>query len=311
MPYEQIPPTLVKAFLAAEDRKFFEHGGIDLQGLVRASSRDVWNMVRGRKLQGGSTITQQVAKNVLLNNDATFGRKIKEAILARRLEETLPKERILELYLNEIWLGYRSYGVAAAAYNYFGKPLNELTVAQMAYLAALPKGPDNYHPIRHRTAALGRRNWIIGEMANMGAISRQQADQALHEDLKVQTAPERTHYRDADYFLEEARLRANGVVGKKAEDGGLYIRTTLDSQAADRRAGGADARAGSLRPSPRLARGAGAHLAAARLGEGGGLKRWRRPSGGPGGLRRSTRSPAGWFTSSCPPAARATSTPRT
>ena len=230
VPYEQIPPTLVKAFLAAEDRKFFEHGGIDLQGLMRASSRDVWNMVRGRKLQGGSTITQQVAKNVLLNNDATFGRKIKEAILARRLEETLPKERILELYLNEIWLGYRSYGVAAAAYNYFGKPLNELTVAQMAYLAALPKGPDNYHPIRHRTAALGRRNWIINEMANMGAVSSQQADQALHEDLKVQTAPERTHYRDADYFLEEARLRANGVVGKKAEDGGLYIRTTLDSK---------------------------------------------------------------------------------
>ena len=119
VPYEQIPPTLVKAFLAAEDRKFFEHGGIDLQGLVRASSRDVWNMARGRKLQGGSTITQQVAKNVLLNNDATFGRKIKEAILARRLEETLPKERILELYLNEIWLGYRSYGVAAAAYQLF------------------------------------------------------------------------------------------------------------------------------------------------------------------------------------------------
>ncbi len=230
VPYEQIPPTLVKAFLAAEDRKFFEHGGIDLQGLVRASGRDVWNMARGRKLQGGSTITQQVAKNVLLNNDATFGRKIKEAILARRLEETLPKERILELYLNEIWLGYRSYGVAAAAFNYFGKPLNELSVAQMAYLAALPKGPDNYHPIRHRTAALGRRNWIIGEMANMGAVSRQQAEAALHEDLRVQTTPERTHYRDADYFLEEARLRAIGVVGKKAEDGGLYVRTTLDSR---------------------------------------------------------------------------------
>ena len=230
VPYDQIPPLQVKAFLAAEDRKFFEHGGIDLSGLGRAMTRDVWNLARGRKLQGGSTITQQVAKNVLLSNDQTFGRKIKEAILARRIEETLPKERILELYLNEIWLGYRSYGVAAAAFNYFGKPMNELSIAQMAYLAALPKGPDNYHPIRHRTNAIARRNWIINEMAAMGAITRPQAEAAMQEDLKVQTTPERTHYRDADYFLEEARLRAIGVVGDKAEDGGLYVRTTLDSQ---------------------------------------------------------------------------------
>jgi penicillin-binding protein 1A len=230
VPYSEIPPLQVKAFLAAEDRKFFEHGGIDLSGLGRAMTRDVWNLARGRKLQGGSTITQQVAKNVLLSNDPTFGRKIKEAILARRIEETLPKERILELYLNEIWLGYRSYGVAAAAFNYFGKPLSELSVAQMAYLAALPKGPDNYHPIRRRTQAIGRRNWIINEMAAMGAITRPQAEAAMREDLKVQTTPERTHYRDADYFLEEARLRAISTVGAKAENGGYYVRTTLDSQ---------------------------------------------------------------------------------
>ncbi len=230
VPYNEIPPLQVKAFLAAEDRKFFEHGGIDVSGLGRAMTRDLWNLARGRRLQGGSTITQQVAKNVLLTNDPTFGRKIKEAILARRIEETLPKERILELYLNEIWLGYRSYGVAAAAFNYFGKPLNELSVAQMAYLAALPKGPDNYHPVRHRTYAIARRNWIIGEMAAMGWITRPQAEAAMKEDLKVQTAPERTHYRDADYFLEEARLRAISLVGPKAENGGLYVRTTLDSQ---------------------------------------------------------------------------------
>jgi penicillin-binding protein 1A len=229
VPYNEIPSLQVKAFLAAEDRKFFEHGGIDISGLGRALTRDVWNLARGRKLQGGSTITQQVAKNVLLSNDPTFGRKIKEAILARRIEETLPKERILELYLNEIWLGYRSYGVAAAAFNYFGKPLNELSIAQMAYLAALPKGPDNYHPLRHRTAAIGRRNWIIGEMAAMGAITRPQAEAAMHEDLKVQTTPERAHYRDADYFVEEARRTALNQLGKKAEDGGLYVKTTLDS----------------------------------------------------------------------------------
>ncbi len=230
VPYDQIPPLQVKAFLAAEDRKFFEHGGIDVSGLGRAMTKDVLNLAKGRKLQGGSTITQQVAKNVLLSNDQTFGRKIKEAILARRLEQTLPKERILELYLNEIWLGYRSYGVAAAAFNYFGKPLNELTLAQMAYLAALPKGPDNYHPIRHRTAAIGRRNWIINEMLVMGAVTRPQAEAAMREDLTVQTTPERAHYRDADYFLEETRLRAAGTLGAKADNGGLYIRTTLDSK---------------------------------------------------------------------------------
>jgi penicillin-binding protein 1A len=230
VPYDQIPPLQVKAFLAAEDRKFFEHGGIDVEGLGRALMRDIGNLARGRKLQGGSTITQQVAKNVLLTGDQTFGRKIKEAILARRLEQTLPKERILELYLNEIWLGYRSYGVAAAAYNYFGKPLNELDLAQMAYLAALPKGPDNYHPIRHRTAAIARRNWILGEMVAMGAVTKAQAEAAMREDLKVQTTPERAHYKDADYFLEETRLRIAGTLGQKADNGGLYIRTTLDSR---------------------------------------------------------------------------------
>ncbi len=220
----------MKAFLAAEDRKFFEHGGIDVEGLGRAMTRDLFSVARGHKLQGGSTITQQVAKNILLTNDQTFGRKIKEAILARRIEQTLPKERILELYLNEIWLGYRSYGVAAAAYNYFGKSLNELDLAQMAYLAALPKGPDNYHPIRHRTAAIARRNWIISEMASMGAVTREQAQAAMREDLNVQTTPEHAHYKDADYFLEETRLRLASTLGAKAVNGGLYIRTTLDSR---------------------------------------------------------------------------------
>ena len=230
VPYDQIPQTLVKSFLAAEDRKFFEHGGIDVSGLGRAVTKDVWNLARGRRLQGGSTITQQVAKNVLLSNEHSFGRKIKEAILARRLEETLPKERILELYLNEIWLGNHSYGVAMAAYNYFGKPLNELTPAEMAYLASLPKGPSNYDPIKRRTAAIGRRNWVLAEMAASGWLSRPAAEAAIHEDLKVQTEPQRAHYRDADYFVEEARLRALGTIGKKSEDGGLYIRTTLDSR---------------------------------------------------------------------------------
>ncbi len=229
-PYDQIPPLLARAFLAAEDRKFFEHGGIDLSGLGRAVTRDAFNVVRGRRLQGGSTITQQVAKNILLSGEHSFGRKIKEAILARRIEETLPKTRILELYLNEIWLGYRSFGVGAAAYNYFGKPMGELSLAEMAYLASLPKGPSNYDPIRRRSEAIRRRNWVLGTMADEGFVTRAQADAAMHEDLKVQIRPERTHYLDADYFMEEVRQRAFANVGKKVEDGGLYMRTTLDSR---------------------------------------------------------------------------------
>jgi penicillin-binding protein 1A len=230
VPYDQMPPMLTKAFLAAEDRKFFEHGGIDVAGLGRAMTRDLLNVVRGRRLQGGSTITQQVAKNVLLTNEHSFGRKIKEAILARRLEQILPKKRILELYLNEIWLGYRSYGVGAAAFNYFGKPLNELSVAEMAYLASLPKGPSNYDPIKRRNEAIRRRDWVLAQMADEGFITKAQAIEAMKEDLKVQLRPERAHYHDADYFMEEVRERAMAVVGPKADDGGLYIRTTLDSR---------------------------------------------------------------------------------
>ena len=143
VPYDNMPPQLAQAFLAAEDRNFFSHGGVDAMGLTRAMMKNVMNAVNGRRLEGGSTITQQVAKNVLLTSEATVGRKLKEAILAGRLEKTLNKEQILELYLNEIWLGYRSYGVGAAAYNYFGKSISDLSLAECAYLASLPKGPDN------------------------------------------------------------------------------------------------------------------------------------------------------------------------
>ena len=230
VPYAQLPPTLVRAFLTAEDRKFYEHGGIDVVGMGRALTRDVFAVARGRRLQGGSTITQQVAKNILLSNDQSFGRKVKEAILARRLEETIPKNRILELYLNEIWLGYRSYGVGAAAYNYFGKSLNDLDLAQMAYLAALPKGPDNYHPIRRKANAIGRRNQILKDMGDLGWVSRAQAEAAMREDLVVQSAPQRAQYKDADYFVAEVRRNAEQDLGDKVEGGGMYLRTTLDSR---------------------------------------------------------------------------------
>jgi len=228
VPYDNIPPQLVQAFLAAEDRNFFQHSGVDVQGLSRAMAKNVLNAARGRRLEGGSTITQQVAKNVLLTSDATIGRKLKEAILARRLEQTLDKPQILELYLNEIWLGYRSYGVGAAAYNYFGKSINDLTLAEAAYLAALPKGPDNYHPIRRKANAMGRRNWILGQMADLGWVSREDAAKAMAEDLKVQAAPTRAKYRDADYFVEEVRQRGMVTLGPRLTEGGYYMRTTLD-----------------------------------------------------------------------------------
>lgn len=228
VPYEQIPPVVVQAFLAAEDRHFFQHGGVDVAGLGRAMAKNVVNLLRGRRLEGGSTITQQVAKNVLLNNDSTIGRKVREAILAQRLEAVLSKEQILELYLNEIFLGYRSYGVAAAAYNYFGKSLDQLTPAEAAFLAALPKGPNNYHPRRRTEAATERRNWILGQMREIGWLTREQEQAAVAQPLVVQDAPRRAQYQDADYFVEEARRRALSQFGQDVNRGGYYMRTTLD-----------------------------------------------------------------------------------
>jgi penicillin-binding protein 1A len=231
VPYDEIPPVVTQAFLAAEDRNFFHHGGIDVGGLGRAMAKNVLNFVRGRRLEGGSTITQQVAKNIMLTNQATVGRKLKEAILARRLEATLDKRQILELYLNEIFLGYRSYGVASAAFNYFGKPLDRLTLSEAAFLAALPKGPSNYHPIKNKARAIERRNWILGQMAEAGSITREQAQSAMRDDLVVQLAPQRARYRDADFFVVEVRRRAIGLFGRrKVTESGYYLRTTLDSR---------------------------------------------------------------------------------
>ena len=230
VPYDNIPPHLALAFLAAEDRSFFKHKGVDPAGLARALGRAVPSLIQGRRLQGGSTITQQVAKNVLLTNDVTLGRKFKEALIARRLEETLTKQQILELYLNEIWLGYRSFGVGAAAYNYFGKSISDVSLSEAAYLAALPKGPDNYHPIRRRAQAITRRNWVLDQMAEAKWITAEAAARAKAEDLVVQAAPVRTRYRDADYFVEEVRRQGRAVLGDRLDSGGLYVRTTLDPE---------------------------------------------------------------------------------
>jgi penicillin-binding protein 1A len=229
VPFDQIPPHLWQAYVAAEDHNFFHHQGLDVQGLGRALFKNIGNVIRGRRLEGGSTITQQVAKNVLLSSEQTLGRKLQEALLAARLEQLLTKEQILELYLNEIWLGYRSYGVGAAAYNYFGASINQLTLAQSAYLAALAKGPEQYHPVRNHDAAVRRRNAILDDMVELRYITRAQAEEAKLEPLTVQSAPARARYRDADFFMEEVRRRAVQTFGhRQVYEGGYYMRTTLD-----------------------------------------------------------------------------------
>ncbi|MCG8440637.1 MAG: transglycosylase domain-containing protein, partial [Caulobacterales bacterium] len=206
VPIETIPPAILAAFVSAEDKNFFVHGGVDPMGLLRAQLRNVINKVTGRGgLQGGSTITQQVAKNFKLSAERTVERKVREMVLARRLEATFTKDQILELYLNEIYLGRRAYGVAAAALLYFGKSLDELTLAEVAYLAALPKAPNNYHPVRNKRFAMARRNWVLDRMVANGYIAQSVADNAKKDDLAVADRLTGSTYAAADHFVEEVR----------------------------------------------------------------------------------------------------------
>lgn len=228
VPIDAIPKRVITAFLSAEDKSFYQHKGIDPMGVVRAVLTNVENFGSDRRPVGASTITQQVAKNMLLSGEVSFNRKIKEAILAVRIERTFTKEHILELYLNEIFLGFRSYGVAAAALNYFNKGLDELTIAEAAYLAALPKAPSNYHPERQREAATARRNWVIGRMAEDGHITPDEARAAQAEPLAVRKRDE-TEYVTSEYFAEEIRRELIKLYGEQAlYEGGLTVRASMD-----------------------------------------------------------------------------------
>lgn len=231
VPINTIPKRVINAFLSAEDRRFYEHGGIDFQGLARAVIKAVENKIkRGDKRdQGASTITQQVAKNFLLSNERSVERKVKEAILAIRIERAYTKDKILELYLNEIYLGIGSYGVAAAGLNYFNKELKDLTVEEAAYLAALPKAPNNYHPFRKTEAATIRRNWIIGQMVENKFLTKDEADAAKAKPLAVNIRPSGGHIFAAEFFAEEVRRTLLSQYGEeKLYSGGLSVRTTLD-----------------------------------------------------------------------------------
>lgn len=231
VPIAFVPKLVINAFTSAEDKNFFSHPGIDPSGIMRAAVKDVFNVLQHKRLEGASTITQQVAKNFLLTNEVKFSRKIKEAVLAVRIDATYSKEKILELYLNEIFLGQNSYGVAAAALNYFGKSLDQLDVSEAAFLAALPKAPSNYDPRYNKRAALERRNWVIGQMADNGYITSEQARAAIAEPLITQMRPLGIQAEDADYFVEEVRRILYDKYGEKSlYDGGLQVRSTLDAR---------------------------------------------------------------------------------
>ncbi|MFA6265328.1 MAG: penicillin-binding protein 1A [Pseudolabrys sp.] len=231
LPIQAVPKLVIHAFLAAEDKNFYEHGGLDFIGIARAGFNYLQNFGSNRRPQGASTITQQVAKNFLLTNELSMTRKIKEALLALKIERTYSKDKILELYLNEIYLGLGAYGVAAASLVYFDKSVNELTVADAAYLASLPKAPNNYHPFRQRERALERRNWVIDRMAEAGFIKAADAEAAKKTGLGVSTKPTSVHTFSAEYFSEEVRRELYDRYGeKKLYEGGLSVRTTLDTK---------------------------------------------------------------------------------
>ena len=231
VPISTVPKRLVGAFLSAEDRRFYEHSGIDFQGVARAGFAAGWTMLNGghKRAQGASTITQQVAKNFLLTNERSLERKVKEAILAVRIERAYSKDKILELYLNEIYLGLNSYGVAAAGLTYFNKELGDLSIEEAAYLAALPKAPNNYHPFKFKAKATERRDWIIGQMAENGYITAAEAAEAKKKPLTVNIRSTGAHISTAEFFAEEVRRTLLGQYGEdKLYGGGMSVRTTLD-----------------------------------------------------------------------------------
>ncbi|WP_322994152.1 penicillin-binding protein 1A [Castellaniella sp.] len=229
MPIESVPKLVIEAFLSAEDKNFYEHGGIDPTGIFRAAAAYAQNYGSNRRPQGASTITQQVAKNFLLTNEVSFDRKIKEALLALRIEHTYSKDRILELYLNEIYLGMGAYGIAAAALVYFDKSVEELNLQEVAYLAALPKAPSSYNPFRDRQRAIDRRNWVIDRMVENGFATPEQGAAAKASPLEVTPRPTGAQIFAAEYYAEEVRRQIYERYGQdKLYEGGLSVRTPLD-----------------------------------------------------------------------------------
>jgi len=228
VPIASVPKRVINAFLSAEDKNFYTHRGVDPISMIRAVLTDVGRWHSKRRPVGASTITQQVAKNMLLTNELSVSRKVKEILLAMRIEEALSKDRILELYLNEIYLGSSAYGVAAAAQTYFSKQLDELTVSEAAYLAGLPKAPNNYNPVRAPQAAKGRRDWVLDRMAEDGNASEAEVAAAKSEPVATRRREE-AEVVNAPYFAEEVRRELLARYGEQVlYQGGLSVRTSLD-----------------------------------------------------------------------------------
>ena len=228
VPVSAMPRRVIDAFVSAEDKTFFEHSGIDLPGIATAAVRNLMRIGTDRRPVGASTITQQVTKNFLLSDAVSYRRKIREIILAFRIERALSKGRILELYLNQIYLGSGSYGVAAAAINYFNKSLDELTLAEAAFLAGLPKAPNNYNPKRRPEAARARRDYVIRRMLEDGRIGEAEAAEARSGPVALRN-PDEVLIAKAEYFVEEVRRELAARFGEtKLYGGGLSVRTTLD-----------------------------------------------------------------------------------
>lgn len=240
VPSEELPEKLVQAFTSAEDKSFFEHSGIDLWGMFRGT---VLNTLQGKRMTGGSTITQQVVKVMLVGDERSIDRKVREAVLAMRIEKKLSKDQILELYMNEIFLGGRSYGVGAAALNYFGKSLGQLTLAECAMLAGLPQAPGRANPYTNPEAAVRRRNYVIERMIANGYVTKAEGEAAIAEPLKVVNRLDTDENQAAAYYVEELRkdilslgeqkklagINSRADAQKAFYEGGLSIRSTLDS----------------------------------------------------------------------------------
>ena len=235
--YVDFPKPLINAFLSAEDKNFFSHGGVDLIGVGEAVVDYALKFGSGERARGGSTITQQVAKNILIGNEYSIGRKFKEMILARRIEGVLSKPQILELYLNEIPLGRQSFGVQAAARAYFGKDVGDLALHEAAFLAILPKAPETYGRAKFADKAIARRNWVLDQMVKNGAATRVAADAAKAQPLGLIARRVDSYDPSVSYFVEEVRRRLIDQYGENAEDGpnsvyagGLWVRTSLDGE---------------------------------------------------------------------------------
>ncbi len=228
VPYEAIPKIVINAFLSAEDKNFFSHPGVDAKGIARAIIRNISNIITSKRLEGASTITQQVAKNFLLTNEVSINRKLKEAILAFRIERTLSKERILELYLNQIYLGEGSYGIASASLEYFDKPISKLNYKEAALLAALPKAPSKYNPFKNIELAKFRRNLVINNLLENSYIDKNKYNEIINSEIVLRKR-KKTYLEDARYYVEDVRKYLVEKYGfNKIYKQGLIIKTPIN-----------------------------------------------------------------------------------